>query len=192
MMATDGEALLRAIASGDRDDLTRLAYADWLQENGDADAQSRGLFIREQIAGRRARGLLKQNAGRWWPFAGFVKGYWRRGFVWMVKCDVDAWLTFGPQIVRHHPVRRLDVGVSMNVELTDHDHIISRGYYHPPPLEVGGNVGGLRRYEVKKPPWMAGDSLGPYPNVRVLLADAGKEGILWARKEAGITWHSET
>lgn len=41
----DEEALLRAIADEPHDDLPRLAYADWLEENGDLD---RAEFIRVQ------------------------------------------------------------------------------------------------------------------------------------------------
>src|SRR4051794_31944198 len=42
----DGKALLAAVCEQPGDDLPRLAYADWLEENGEAD---RAEFIRGQI-----------------------------------------------------------------------------------------------------------------------------------------------
>jgi uncharacterized protein (TIGR02996 family) len=43
---SDGEALLRAVVENPADDGVRLVYADWLEENGDAE---RGEFIRMQV-----------------------------------------------------------------------------------------------------------------------------------------------
>jgi uncharacterized protein (TIGR02996 family) len=45
-MTDDREALLRAVASAPDDDLPRLVYADWFDENGDPD---RAVFIRAQV-----------------------------------------------------------------------------------------------------------------------------------------------
>ena len=44
---TDGEALLAAILANPEEDAPRLVYADWLQENGEAE---RAEFIRKAIA----------------------------------------------------------------------------------------------------------------------------------------------
>ncbi len=44
---TDGEALLAGVLADPDDDLPRLAMADWLEENGEAD---RAEFVRVQVA----------------------------------------------------------------------------------------------------------------------------------------------
>ena len=75
-MTSDGDALLRAICEHPAEDTPRLVYADWLQENGNAD---RAEFIRLQCeawgltpayptlsaARTRASELLKEHRGRW-------------------------------------------------------------------------------------------------------------------------------
>ena len=42
---SDREAFLRTIVENPEDDVPRLVFADWLEENGDAD---RAVFIRAQ------------------------------------------------------------------------------------------------------------------------------------------------
>jgi uncharacterized protein (TIGR02996 family) len=66
------EPFLRAICARPDDDTPRLAYADWLDENGDSD---RAEFIRCQIAAaaephdtrpqKRAKRLFRQHRGNW-------------------------------------------------------------------------------------------------------------------------------
>lgn len=53
---SDEAALLLAIDADPADDLPRLAYADWLEEQGGEGARSRGAFIRTQI---RMEGLRR-------------------------------------------------------------------------------------------------------------------------------------
>jgi uncharacterized protein (TIGR02996 family) len=90
------EPFLRAICADPEDDTVRLAYADWLDENGDPD---RAEFIRASIAChrafnhpknpgcRRAKESLKHNSGRWRSevprlegidWAGFERGFIHR------------------------------------------------------------------------------------------------------------------
>src|SRR5688572_25329619 len=45
---TENEALLAAIVADPDDDLPRLAYADWLEENGNEADRDRAEFIRVQ------------------------------------------------------------------------------------------------------------------------------------------------
>src|SRR5438105_1569872 len=45
----DGQALLDAILDEPEDDLPRLAYADWLEEQGDGALSERALLIRCQL-----------------------------------------------------------------------------------------------------------------------------------------------
>lgn len=51
---TDRDSFIAAIAATPTDDLPRLVFADWLDENGDGD---RAAFIRAQV-GLRAKGLM--------------------------------------------------------------------------------------------------------------------------------------
>src|SRR4051812_537419 len=50
---SDRDALIAAIAAAPGDDLPRLVFADWLEENGDP---AQAAFIRKQIAFARAGG----------------------------------------------------------------------------------------------------------------------------------------
>jgi uncharacterized protein (TIGR02996 family) len=56
----DGAALLRAICDAPEEDTPRLAYADWLDEQGGAAAVARAEFIRTQIA-EAAQGVEHLN-----------------------------------------------------------------------------------------------------------------------------------
>jgi len=100
------EALLAAIREAPEDDLPRLAYADWLEENGDPQ---RAEFIHVQIeranlpdgderdaglAGRE-RDLLRAGRGQWLrglpEIGGIEWGEFSRGFVGSVRAEsVDA------------------------------------------------------------------------------------------------------
>jgi uncharacterized protein (TIGR02996 family) len=92
-------AFLDAIAEAPDDDLTRLAYADWLEENGDGDQLARAELIRVQCEAdclrewdprrrlllRRANAIVRKH-GRAWLAPLRKKGlpwHWsfRRGFV---------------------------------------------------------------------------------------------------------------
>src|SRR5690242_5076711 len=50
---TQEEAFLQAICESPNDDVPRLVYADWLEENGGPDGADRAEFIRVQV--ERAR-----------------------------------------------------------------------------------------------------------------------------------------
>jgi uncharacterized protein (TIGR02996 family) len=54
---TDGEALQRAVVADPDDDTPRLIYADWLEENGQAE---RAAFIRAHIEASRAEPFSEQ------------------------------------------------------------------------------------------------------------------------------------
>ncbi|HEY7314123.1 MAG TPA: TIGR02996 domain-containing protein [Gemmataceae bacterium] len=120
MPSTHEQAFLRAIIEYPDDDASRLIYADWLEENGDA---GRAEFIRMQVElarlaqdsprrralARRARELLEQHQDRWVaPLQSFIDD-WRfcRGFVERVELmggDLEEW---AEQLFASTPVRRL-------------------------------------------------------------------------------------
>jgi uncharacterized protein (TIGR02996 family) len=61
IIMTDRDAILAAILADPADDTARLAYADWLTENGDAD---RGEFIRIDIELARTPPLTEEDERR--------------------------------------------------------------------------------------------------------------------------------
>jgi len=96
---SDRQALLLAIRAAPEDDLPRLAYADWLEEHGDA---ARAQFIRLQCRLARLEPddaevgpLSAELRGRTWPehvwrkdlpqLSGIKWGPFTRGFVETVK-----------------------------------------------------------------------------------------------------------
>ena len=93
-MRSDQESLLATIAANPADDLPRLVYADWLDENGRSDAdRARAEFIRYQVADALARepaqgsrlddSLLHAHRDDWLADVPAVGRYWvafHRGF----------------------------------------------------------------------------------------------------------------
>ena len=128
----DGEHLLSAILAEPDDDLHRLVYADWLDEQGDA---ARAEFIRANInmarnPGRDSLARMQATGEAWrtmlpeglpavtWhggeqdfrlAAPGVIGVQFRRGFVERVCCSLRGWLCRGAAIVRLHPVERVEV-----------------------------------------------------------------------------------
>jgi uncharacterized protein (TIGR02996 family) len=130
-------ALLSAICADPEDDTPRLAYADWLQENGDED---RAEFIRVQIelarfpaeddapemAERRLEletresRLFSAHRKAWekearLPRGGLLKGFefwseFERGFRDFPMGRVERFVGANADLFRHHPVGTFDVG----------------------------------------------------------------------------------
>lgn len=116
-------AILQAILVDPDDDLPRLAYADWCEENGQAE---RAKFIRSGLAGQTHQCLSWSASSRpagnrhprdvwpasWWSAQdGLPQGpeyVWRRGFIDAVICRESEWLEHGPAIVRIHPIQRVE------------------------------------------------------------------------------------
>src|SRR5262245_42157480 len=114
------DAFLEAILD-DPDDLGhRLVYADWLDDQGDAD---RAEFIRLQITReslsafdprvraslRREAELLRQHEREW---AGILpalvqRARFHRGFVEEVTVSCEQLLDVGHELFRRAPIRRL-------------------------------------------------------------------------------------
>lgn len=110
--------LLAAIVAHPREDTPRLAYADWLDDHGDAD---RARFIRLQYeieklppigakaskAKKEEEALLKKHETRWLgELAGLArKCIFRRGFVEMVRVSVAQFLAHAGQLFDFAPIR---------------------------------------------------------------------------------------
>jgi uncharacterized protein (TIGR02996 family) len=122
---TTEEALLAAILAHPDEDTPRLAYADWLDENGDESGRARAEFIRGQIevarlpdGDRRRAALVKrcaelERAHPEWlaPFhqacaSSGVTLEFRRGFVGRARGSVDAPAWFAA-VARLCPVQEL-------------------------------------------------------------------------------------
>jgi uncharacterized protein (TIGR02996 family) len=116
------KAFLSEIIANPDDDAPRLVYADWLEDNGDAD---RAEFIRLQIRletmpdydperfdlEERALDLLAEHRGEW------LKGMpawalkepltFRRGFVGEIRIPPGRFLSGGEKLVKSTPLLRL-------------------------------------------------------------------------------------
>jgi len=122
---TTADALLAAVIASPDDDLPRLVFADWLDENGDPD---RAEFIRLQIA--HARGtldlgglvrekvLLQTHTAVWlapmWAGGGALStrrthGVFRRGFVDAVWMPAGWFVLYGDRLFAVAPVTELRV-----------------------------------------------------------------------------------
>lgn len=120
MLIDQGQALLRAICENPRDDFVRLAYADWLEEEGQVE---RSEFIRvhierhndidyapngvrpmtlemateNRLAGskqfRFLANFLYKNAAKWCslPFEILQHAGWHRGFISEIHCTLKDW-----------------------------------------------------------------------------------------------------
>ena len=80
---TDRAALYAGILERPDDDVARLVYADWLEENGEAE---RAEFIRRQIAGENVKPSIHwfPMPAKWFTFS--------RGFASTVSCDLQSWV----------------------------------------------------------------------------------------------------
>lgn len=130
---TDREALLSAVIATPKDDLPRLVFADWLEENGEAE---RAEFIRVQCQisegkeGRvittqkehsRINGLYARSAQLRYLPNGNTRtdwtsgidvtgaGHWKRGFIHNLTAPLSWLIEHGPVICREHPVESVGV-----------------------------------------------------------------------------------
>jgi uncharacterized protein (TIGR02996 family) len=144
---TDEEALLAAIIANPDDDLPRLVYADWLDENGQPD---RAEFIRVQIElahkpgddGERIRvterqtELLAKCAKTWskpirelCPGAGFT---YRRGFIEQVRTEHRYYIQSLTRLLRLTPL----TDVIVTCSLVDLPCDLSQGVSRPGNLRL--------------------------------------------------------
>src|SRR5262249_41089389 len=116
------EAFQRSIIEAPDDDTPRLAYADWLEEQGDPD---RAEFIRVQcrlavldVDAPQRRGLQRRAyellADHWGecaaPRVGHVRRWqFRRGFVEQVKMEAGQFLKEAKWLLDFAPIQELHV-----------------------------------------------------------------------------------
>lgn len=141
----DEPALLRAILERPDDDLARMIYADWCDDNGQPE---RAKFIRDSLLlarnphiGIKPTRLSKKFAREWfWPpewdtkspkypiveLCGLGNDTWisrtdkekvlvKNGFIRAVVCDLNKWVSGGKRLVRNHPITSLQMQGSLPV-----------------------------------------------------------------------------
>jgi uncharacterized protein (TIGR02996 family) len=105
----DGLALLDAIKRSPHDEQLRLVFADWLEEDGQAD---RAAFTREQALGGASlkTGRCREPWRRTPPRevrVGAVEWCWRGGLVAAVVCPLADWLADADWLAACHPLERV-------------------------------------------------------------------------------------
>jgi uncharacterized protein (TIGR02996 family) len=130
MDVTDGDALLRAILADPGDEYLRLVFADWLEENGNADRAAlirvqielaRGpndelAVLEEQLLGpggskfgqQRREWALPPEMRKVWP-AGIGGWEWHRGFPEVWHSPLDLWQIYGAELSNACPIRRVEL-----------------------------------------------------------------------------------
>jgi uncharacterized protein (TIGR02996 family) len=119
--------LLQDVCANPADDVPRLVYADWLEDNGDPQ---RAEFIRTHVEMaklgeghrrhaslfQRAQALLMRNASVWhgelpdWARPrGYGLGSYDRGFLREIHCTARQWLKGAKTLLRTVPVDHLSV-----------------------------------------------------------------------------------
>lgn len=135
MAEADRAAFLRAICENPADDVSRLVYADWLEEHGE---QSLALFIRESVAAERSRpALIGFPTGRGPSFYRWPEGGWHwchpdyappgaptvtipnpcpaarlfvsRGFVELVELPAAAYRDFAGLLFAEQPITHVSI-----------------------------------------------------------------------------------
>lgn len=123
--AIDIDVLLRAILIDPADDLARLAYADALEEEGEAelatlirlslaavDNAAMSAFQKLDLFDRMRCGLPPGwRCGP--PFVGPIQTVVQRGFVELVSCKTDDFLAHAKELFTRHPITEVRLmGVS--------------------------------------------------------------------------------
>jgi uncharacterized protein (TIGR02996 family) len=121
----DLDALLAAVLADPQDDLPRLVYADWLEENGDEAGRARAEFIRIQIAladqaldeERRPElealeRRLRKKYDRIW--LGRLRDYlhawaYQRGFLEHIALDASQLLQHHDAFFASHPIQSVQL-----------------------------------------------------------------------------------
>jgi uncharacterized protein (TIGR02996 family) len=185
----DRTAFLQAIVAAPDDDLPRLIFADWLDENGDSD---RAEFIRVQCAPfrssadvRRMAVLEAANRTAWLgPLVRTVfRAEFRRGFVEHAVLPAATFLKHGFELRRQTPLRGVTLLGARRVlpELVRCPHLVGLSALHI----TGGRLGDDGARLLATAPALAGlTTLRLGENV---LSDAGVAALARSPYLAGLT-----
>jgi len=131
-METDQRALLNAIIAKPDDDAPRLIYADWLDENGQAE---RATIIRAQVKlarlpissrkcnSRKVRGLRSKAQVEILTalvtikpeIPEFIQSGLKRGFAHEVSCEASEWETHGDQVTDDYLVQEVKLTTNPSI-----------------------------------------------------------------------------
>lgn len=129
---TERDGLLAAVIADPADDTTRLAFADWLEENADP---VRAAIIRAGVANPAGYLVAYNYLGPVWTFHGArglqprgtsrrlrrelpaLKGFidphavwfYYRGFLKRVRMSRAVWAEHGDTLRRHHPIEAVEL-----------------------------------------------------------------------------------
>lgn len=165
-MTPDQRALLDGIIADPADDLKRLVYADWLEENGNASDRTKALVIRQDIAC-----AYSTLYGHETTINGLTC-FWLRGFICEVTGTMAQWLEHGPAICSEHPVER--------VVITDKETDDSPSGWTYYGIDGGGFDSMHVPVCIQKEP--RPDMY--FPSVESANADLSARCIAWAREQA--------
>lgn len=107
--------MVRAVLAAPDDDLVRLAYADWLDENGHGErAKNLRWFManpqyHQSIPIGHAMPWMPQEDKDHLRYSGLHCGVFHRGFVSEVRTDAARLLAHGPRLLYAEPVVRVTV-----------------------------------------------------------------------------------
>lgn len=200
---SDGDALLKAILEAPDDDLPRLAFADWLDENARTDRADgraeRARWIRAGVALGRPVKLPGADWEPWssgaskWAVSGAEFWEWRGGFVSRAHCPMARWLAYGPQLVVSHPITLVDlddvrpfehgrnrwVWTRSNTATRDvtHGSTLERALFRELPLLAHNRIGAVPRKVLK-------DAAATYPSWWDAVRALSEVLIRLAKKQA--------
>lgn len=188
----DGAAILAAILDAPADDLPRLAYADWLEERGEA---GRAKFIRVQLAFRvqshyppwyytpwdAQHRILPDLPDKRMPEDG-SRLVWHRGFVALAVCALAEWQQHGPALCATQPVTAVHLTDKRPVQVALTEGTV--GWWRecsvsgdPPevlPAWLFDVI--MERYDVKA-------SFKYYGSLQAALDAMSDAALLWARRQ---------
>lgn len=138
---THADAFLQDILAHPDDDAPRLIFADWLEEQGDANSTARAEFIRIQCAlaakklpeqqraelVRREKQFLDEWDGEWVrPIRRLVHSWeFHRGFIHYVGISAGKFLAHTGRLFRRAPIQHLSLQARMNTPYSARDPSIN-------------------------------------------------------------------
>lgn len=172
--------LLDGIIADPTDDLKRLVYADWLEENNRASRADR---MRRQCDNPiRFEGMGNELA----------RGIWCRGFICEFHCTMEKWLKHGLAVCFEHPVERVVI-----VDKEPYHNGFGWSWYNPNrknpshavsdaaniPVDIFYCLKGWDNWNYRP---LNGNRCRPYPATEVAKDALSASCIDWARKQAVV------
>jgi uncharacterized protein (TIGR02996 family) len=106
---TDGHALVRAIIASPQDDILRLVYADWLEENGQGQRtehlRRRWLYESSPSSHDGSYGYLFGISEQAYKCMSHISV--RQSMIVAVTISEVDWLAHGPEIASNHPLQQV-------------------------------------------------------------------------------------